>query len=300
MPLDPIMTWPAFTPADLPRLRDLDRPPVLAVIGDPVAHSRSPQMHNPALAARGIDGQYIRLHARPEEFVETVRLCREAGLVGVNCTIPHKVAALEMANVVDPAARRLGAVNTLVFREGAVLGFNTDGPGLQRALAEEFQTELRELRILVLGAGGGAGRAAAIQCALAGCAQLTLINRTREKIDRLASDLADLLPADRLRRQIEPDLREVDLVINATSVGMKAGDPELVPRTAFQPRHLVYDMIYSPPETPLLTAARAAGATVANGLSMLLHQGAASFEHWFGAPAPLDAMRRGLRESFSD
>jgi shikimate dehydrogenase len=292
------MSFPFFELSDLGQLSVLEPPARLAVFGDPVAHSRSPQMHNPALEARGIAGQYVRLQVRPSEFCEVLEWCREAGFAGVNCTIPHKFAAFAAADEVDPLARQLGAVNTLVFRGGRVLGFNTDGPGLVRGLAEDFQTELKDLRVLVLGAGGGAGRAAAIQCALAGCAQLTLFNRTRDKAESLARELLSVLPAVPTCLQDHPDVREVDLIINATSVGMKPDDPALITAADLRTHHLVYDMIYSPPNTPLLREAKAAGARAANGLSMLLHQGAASFAHWFGEPVPLEAMRRGLLESF--
>ena len=294
------MPWPVFTPAQIPDLPRLSPPARLAVFGDPVAHSRSPQMHNPALLARGLDAQYVRLHVRPEEFAAAVRACRDAGFIGLNCTIPHKLAALEIADDLDPLARRFGAVNTLTFRDHRIIGHNTDGPGLQRAVEEEFARPLDSQRVLILGAGGGAGRAAAIQCALAGCPHLTLVNRTREKVDLLARELATFYPQDRLALQTQPDLSDIDLVINASSVGMNPGDPCLVDPLQIKPWHHVYDMIYSPPETPLLAAARTAGARAANGLSMLLHQGAAAFEWWFGPPAPLDAMRRGLLESLRE
>lgn len=294
------MSWPVYTVAQIPDLLRLSPPGRVAVFGDPVAHSRSPQMHNPALLSRGIHAQYVRLHVRPEEFDEAVRACQAAGLVGVNCTIPHKLAALEIADELDPLARRLGAVNTLHFRDGRILGHNTDGPGLRLALEEEFGRPLPGQRVLILGAGGGAGRAAAIQCALAGCPCLALVNRTRAKIESLARELSAFYPAGRVHLLAEPDLRDVDLVINATSVGMKPDDPPLLDPACIEPRHCVYDMIYNPPETPLLAAARAARARAANGLSMLLHQGAAAFEIWFGPPAPLDAMRRGLTDSLRE
>jgi shikimate dehydrogenase len=271
-----------------------------AVFGDPVGHSRSPQMHTPAMKARGIDGQYVRIHVRPDEFLRALDWCRAAGFVGLNCTIPHKLAALEAADEVDPLARRLGAVNTLVFLGDKVLGFNTDGPGLLRALDEEFHRGPRGLRVLVFGAGGGAGRAAAVQCALAGCAGLTLVNRTREKAEAVAAEVAGMVPDCRVAVGTAAEVAQADLIINAASVGMSPEDPELVPRSLFRPDHFVYDMIYSPPETRLLRDARAAGARAANGLSMLLHQGAASFAHWFGEPVPIGAMREGLRRSFSD
>lgn len=292
------MAWPFYTLAQIPDLLQLKPPGRVAVMGDPVAHSRSPQMHNPALTARQIDAQYVRLHIRPTEFVDAVRACLTIGLTGVNCTIPHKLAALNIADELDPLARSLGAVNTLVFRGGRIYGHNTDGPGLRLAVEEEFGQSLSEQRILILGAGGGAGRAAAMQCALVGCRHLTLVNRTREKSVALVRELASIFPSDRITLQSESDLREVDLVINATPLGMKVDDPPPMDFSQIQRHHNVYDMIYSPPETPLIAAARAAGAGAANGLSMLLHQGAAAFKLWFGPPVPIDAMRQALNESF--
>lgn len=291
------MSRAVYTLADMDEAAALQPPARLAVVGDPVAHSRSPQMHNPALHERGLAGQYVRLHARPDEFPAAVRRARELGFWGLNCTIPHKVAALQAADEVDPQAARLGVVNTLVFRGEKVLGFNSDGPGLLRALQEEFGIQPAGRRVLILGAGGGAGRAAAIQCALAGCDRLLLANRTLEKAERLADELTGFFPRERLELLRRPDAAEADLIINASSVGMKPEDPPLLEPGQILERHCVYDMIYHPAETPLLRLARDSGARAANGLSMLLHQGAVSFEHWFGPPAPLDAMRRGLQQA---
>ncbi len=292
------MAYPFFTLSTLREAAGSLVPPArLSVFGDPVAHSRSPQLHNPALRACGIDAQYVRLHVRPDEFTEALGLIRELGFYGTNCTIPHKFAALEAVDEADPLARRLGAVNTVVFRGGRTLGFNSDGPGLLRALRDEFGVAVRDLRVLILGAGGGAGRAAAIMCALDGCPRLVLVNRTADKVEAVRAEVASFAPQARLEVVTELDhatLAGVDMVINATSVGMKPEDPDLLPAGALGSGHLVYDMVYSPPETRLLQTARAAGAKAANGLSMLLHQGAVSFEHWFEQEAPLEAMRAGL------
>ena len=289
---------------------NLDPPARLAVFGDPVDHSLSPQLHNPALEACGIEGQYIRVHLPVEDLKKGLELTRSLGFVGVNCTIPHKFAALDAVDEVDDLARRLGAVNTVVYEEDAVLGFNSDGPGLVRALREEFSVDLHDLRVLIFGAGGGAGRAAAVQCAVEDCERLVLVNRTREKAEELMKELSSSFESDRLLAQVErlevidwnnealeEALKTVDLIINATSVGLKRTDPELLPRHLIEPFHLVYDMIYSPPRTKLLQSAANEGARVANGLSMLLHQGAISFEHWFNRDAPVDAMRTGLRKA---
>jgi len=291
---------------------DLTPPAKLAVFGDPVEHSRSPQLHNPALKACGIDAQYIRLHVLPDELKPALEKVRDLGFLGVNCTIPHKFAALEAVDVVDDLARRLGAVNTIVFEDGKMLGFNSDGPGFLRALREEFALDVHDLRILVLGAGGGAGRAVATQCAIEHCERLVLVNRSPEKSLLLAHQLAPYFAGDRLAGAVErlqavpweekalaEQLENTDLNINATSLGMKRADPDLLPSHLLQPHHLVYDMVYSPPKTRLLAEAAANGARTANGLSMLLYQGARSFEHWFNREAPVEAMREGLLASLA-
>ncbi len=288
----------------------LDPPARLAVFGHPVAHSRSPQLHNPALEACGLGLQYIRIDVPEGAVPHALARIRELGFLGTNVTVPHKFAALETMDFVDPAAARQGAVNTVVFEDGEMLGFNSDGPGFVRAVREEFSVDIRDLRVLVLGAGGGAGRAVAVQCAAERCERLVLANRTPEKADALAEELRPSLadervqgPSDRLAvcgldaASLSGVLGEIDLIINATSVGMKRTDPDLLSESLIQPHHLVYDMIYSPPRTRLLAAAEAAGARAANGLSMLVHQGAISFEHWFDRAAPITVMRDGVLAS---
>jgi shikimate dehydrogenase len=297
--------WSAVAGGETPPIR-------LSVFGDPVAHSRSPQMHNPALAAAGIAAAYARVHVRPEELREALRLLPEIGFIGTNVTIPHKKAALEIMDEVDPPARRAGGVNTVVIEGGKLIGFSTDGPGLARAIRADFGIDLRDLRVLVLGAGGGAGRAIAVQCAIEGCSRLVLVNRTFERARALAAELAPSLRETRatgpmVRLEAAPwsdsalaaQLPHVDLVINATSLGMASGSAEgrrgsPVPVSLLRPSHLVYDTVYTAGRTPLLLAADEAGARGANGLSMLLYQGALSFEIWFGRPAPVEVMRAAL------
>jgi shikimate dehydrogenase len=218
--------------------------------------------------------------------------------------------ALAACTSLDPLAADLGAVNTVVFEAAGIRGFNTDGPGFVRAIRDEFAVDLRDLRILLLGAGGGAGQAIAAQCAREGCERLVLVNRTLDKLVPLAARLgpwfhSDRLegPGDRLRVLAldDPALRgaaaESDLIINCSSLGLRHGDPAPLPESLIGPWHLVYDTIYQPPKTALLRAAAAAGARVGNGLSLLLHQGALAFEIWFPGDAPLAAMRAGLAGS---
>lgn len=299
-----LQRWPEVS-------RDFARPARLAVIGDPVAHSRSPQMHNPALRAAGIDGEYVRVHLRPDELAEGIAAMKAAGFLGFNVTIPHKSAVFDLVDDMTETARRVGAVNTVAIDGETLTGHNTDAPGLRRAIREAFTMDLRDLRVMIVGAGGGAGRAAAVQCAMDHCERLVLVNRTVGKARELAAELRGLFhdperlegPADRLvaipweERAMERELGQIDLVLNATSLGMKRTDPEVVPRRLIQPHHLVFDMVYSPPRTRLMAEAEEEGAKAANGLGMLLWQGALAFEFWFNRPAPVEAMREGLMGS---
>lgn len=289
------MNWDAgrFTP-----------PARLAVIGDPIAHSRSPQMHNPALRACGIDAQYIRVQVPVGHVVQAFRQFAACGFLGVNITIPHKFEALDAVDVLDPLARQLGAVNTLAIRDGKLHGYNSDGPGFLRSVKEAFGAEVKDLRVLILGAGGGAGRAVAVQCALEGCPQLVLANRTAAKAETLAAEVSKLSPQTKVKviawtdEAVAAEMAGTDLLVNATSLGMKSGDAKLLPAEAVAAHHLCFDMVYrADGETPLLADAQKAGARVVDGLTLLLHQGAISFEHWFGRPAPLEAMRAGLRDA---
>ena len=286
--------WERVTAAEPMPLR-------LAVLGDPVAHSASPQMHNAALAECGIAARYCRLNIRPEEFADALRMLAGKGFIGVNCTIPHKAAALAAVDDADENARRSGGVNTIVFgADGKLRGFSTDGPGLARAVREQLGVELADMRVLVLGAGGGAGRAVAMHCASAGARGLTLINRSVEKLQPLHDAIAAFYPRESLAIAPWEDaalahaLDASDLIVNCSALGMRTDDASPISAALLSPRHLLYDTIYTAARTPLMRAADTAGARSANGLSMLLHQGALSFEHWFHRPAPLEVMRAAL------
>ena len=292
--IEDLRDWRAVT-------ADCDPPLRLAVIGDPVAHSVSPQMHNAALAALGIPARYTRLHIKPDELTEALGLLHKSGFIGINCTIPHKAGVLDAVDDADEHARRAGGVNTVVVgKNGKLRGFSTDGPGFSRAVQESFGIGLRHLRVLVLGAGGGAGRAIAMQCAEEQCPALTLLNRSLDKLEPLLEDIAKVCPFDRVSSGDLSDLflkiglANSDLIVNCTALGMKPGDKSPAPARHIEARHLLYDTIYVGHRTPLLTAGDTVGAKGANGLSMLLHQGALSFKLWFEREAPIDAMRRAL------
>jgi shikimate dehydrogenase len=267
----------------------------LGVLGWPVAHSRSPAIHNAALAALGMDDwHYQRLPVPPELFAETAGALGRSGFRGANVTIPHKHAALALADTASDAAREIGAANTLSFSDaGAIAAENTDAPGLIAALEQSS----RGLRALVLGAGGSA-RAAVWALREAGAAEVSVWNRTHARAEALARDLGA-----RAVRAPTP----AELLINCTSVGLTAANVE---RSATEDEALnqlgltfdqvgeysyVVDLVYSSGSTQLLAAARAHGARTLDGLDILVAQGALSLELWSGRPAPLDVMRAAAR-----
>lgn len=289
-------------------------PPIhFAVLGNPIAHSASPAMQNAALADRKIDARYVRLHVHAEELSESIRLMREHGFLGANLTIPHKIAALPLVDDLSEGAQRLGAVNTLLFDRGRVLGFNTDGPGFVRALRSEFGVDLHDLRVLILGAGGGAGRALAAQCIDSKCERLALVNRDVAKAQALVDQLAPgwkddtrvLGPVERLKAvvfdddAISAELEHTDLIVNCTPVGLHYTDPLPLPPRLLRAHHLVFDTVYFGGNQPtrLESAAREAGARAVSGHALLLHQGALAFEIWFNRPAPLEVMRAALAQA---
>ncbi len=268
-------------------------PPIrLGIFGDPVEHSRSPQMQNAALEACRLHMRYARFHIRADELPAALRLLPSLGFIGVNLTIPHKMAAVAAVDEVDEFALSAGAINAVRVSGKALVGVNTDGVGFSRAIQTDLGRELRDLRVLLLGTGG-AGRAIALQCARDGCKHLVLANRTNEKAQELAAELkASVIEWN--DEQLRSQLAATDLVVNATSLGLKSSDPAPVPADSLGPQHLVYDTVYARHETALAAEARRAGARHANGLSMLLHQGALSFEKWFERPAPIEVMRAAL------
>jgi shikimate dehydrogenase len=296
--------------ADLHTLDDLssrerldaghDRPARLAVIGCPVAHSASPRMHQPALDEAGIAARYVKIEIEPGQVAEAFRRMRALGFIGCNVTVPHKFEAMAACSAVDPGAVEMGAVNTVRFEDDGIRGFNTDGPGFEAAIEEAFSIPLRGQDILIAGAGGGAGGALAAHCARAGVRRLVLANRSLDKIEALACSIRGHhpeLPVTVLALD-DPSLpetaRQCGLLVNTSSVGLKADDPSPLPPASFTAGQRVFDTIYQPPRTAFLAAAGAAGARTANGASMLLHQGIHAFRLWFPGSDPAAAMRRGL------
>ena len=286
-----------------------------AVFGHPVKHSASPAMQNAGIAALGLDWRYVAFDVEPQNLREAIAGAKAMKFIGLNLTVPHKLLAMEMVDVLDESAQAWGAVNTIRFEardaegewkplhafvdvpgEIRSHGFNTDANAIALAIREDLNVELNGARVLLLGAGG-AGRAAALKLAEQRVRELFLVNRTRSKAEELAREIVRRFPS--VQVQTHYPRGRVDLVLNATALGLKSEDALPLSDGAFalQNAAAVYDMIYRPAETPLLRAAKAAGCRAANGLGMLLHQGAKALEIWSGRRAPIDAMRRALEEN---
>jgi shikimate dehydrogenase len=284
----------------------------LAVLGHPIRHSLSPAMHNAALTELGREQaafaawHYHRFDVPPEDLPRALALFHQRGFRGLNLTVPHKVIAFERVTSITPEARLIGAVNTLLRTEvpGGWEGRNTDGYGLATAVRESLGIDLAGAAVILLGAGGAA-RAAAVECLQRRCASLWIANRTLARLEALLAllrPLGDGLPVRGFDPQSPPaGLPPGTLVINATSAGLRTEDPPPIDLTRLPRPAGVYDMIYNPPQTPLLRQAAALGVPQANGLAMLVHQGAKSLEHWSGIPAERTApvMMRAARAALS-
>ena len=292
--------------ADLRRWKSIAPSIRLGVLGDPVAHSLSPQTQNAALKACKIDMQYARFQISPDELQSALDLIRELNFVGVNLTTPHKIAASKLMDEIDDNVRRIGATNTVKIDNAKLRGYNTDGKGFARAVRQEFAVDLRDLKVMILGAGGAA-RAIALQCAREDCERLVIANRTFATAQKLAEELREYFAGPRVlgpvpRLQAIPweeaairfQIAHLDLIVNATPLGLNRSDPSPIPARLLAPHLMIYDTVYREGRTPFVSAAIEAGARAANGLAMLLYQGALAFEIWFEREAPIEAMREAL------
>lgn len=286
---------------ELPELSGKTRP--YAVLGHPIGHTLSPVMHQAAFRALGMDALYSAFDVRPDDLLEVLSAMARMGFQGVNLTIPHKEVAFRGLVHLDESAELLGAVNTVQFLDDRLVGHTTDGYGFLQAHEEAFGGGVEGETVFVLGTGG-AGRTAALVAARAGAAGLLLCDSDTTRVHTLCAELAERfpgVPVSGLEPGEAPEhVAEAGLIIQATPVGMKPDDPVLLPTEVFGPGQRLFDMIYMYPETGIMKAARQAGADVANGLGMLLHQGAKSFEIWTGTTPPIDAMRRALESKVYD
>ncbi len=278
----------------------------IALLGHPVAHSISPRFQQAALDALGVEATYEAWDVRPEEIAIAVERLRSGDLLGANVTVPHKVAVMRLVDRPDALAEWVGAVNTVVNRNGVLEATNTDVAGILRTF-EGAQVPLAGKRIALIGAGGAA-RAVVVAMRQAGAGRVTIVNRTRARAEELAPlggaelDLrfAPLDPSDATFRST---LRDADVVVQSTSVGMRHGPAEHdspVPADAVGEGQVAFDLVYVPEETAFLRNAAAHGAVAIGGLDMLVHQGAASFELWTGRPAPLDVMFHAARTALAE
>jgi shikimate dehydrogenase len=261
--------------------------PLGGVVGRPIAHSRSPRLHRHWLARHGIAGDYVAMDVGEADLAEVVRVLPRAGFRGVNVTVPHKVAALRLADEATERARRVGAANLLVFEDGRVLADNTDGEGFLASLRQGAPGwEPAAGPATVLGAGGAA-RAVVVALLDAGVPGIVLTNRTRAAAEALRVEFGERL---RVVDWVAAGnaIEEGALVVNTTSLGM-TGKPGLrVPLDGLRPGQVVTDLVYAPLETRLLREAREAGAVAVDGLGMLLHQAVPAFERWFGVRPAVD------------
>ena len=288
---------------------------ICAVYGHPVKHSASPAMHNAALHALGLDWRYLAFDVHPDSLPDALRGAAAMRFMGLNLTVPHKILAMDLVDELDESARTWGAVNTVLFEgqtggagwtplrdcdleavtEIRTRGFNTDADAITRSLQEDLGLQLSGTTVLLLGAGG-AGRTAALKLASEGVKQLYLVNRTLSKAEGLAREIQQRFP--NVKAVLGYPEGPVDLVMNGTSLGLNADDPLPFEASRFSLKQAAaaYDMIYRPSETRFLAEAAQNGCKTANGLGMLLYQGAKALEIWTGTPAPVDLMRATLRE----
>jgi shikimate dehydrogenase len=269
-----------------------------AVLGHPIGHTLSPVMHNASMEALEFDGIYLALDVHPDRLMEVLPSMALMGFAGVNLTVPHKEVAFQGLDKLDASAELFGAANTVEFTADGMVGHNTDGYGFLKALEEAFGKIVEGDSIFVLGCGG-AGRATALQAAMKGVKSLVLADIDEERVQRLEDEIKSHAPQVEIVQALEKSAqitlcRESDLVVQASPVGMKKDDSSLLPPEAFREGQRAFDLIYMYPETAFLTTAREAGAEIANGLGMLLHQGARAFEIWTDVEPSVPAMRKAL------
>ncbi|MDX1953484.1 MAG: shikimate dehydrogenase [Verrucomicrobiota bacterium] len=286
-----------------------------AVYGYPVKHSASPAMHNAALNHLRLNWRYAGFDVVPEHLGAAIAGAAAMNFIGLNLTVPHKMLAMKLVDVVDERARKYGAINTVRFETNVngewkpigqtsanetqkirSHGFNTDADAIIRSIREDIGIHLPESRVLLLGAGG-AGRVAALRLAEEGVRELWLVNRTASKVQELMKEINSVCPG--VLVQIGYPEKKIELVINATSAGLRPEDglPFEVGKFSLRNSGYAYDMIYRPAETPFLIEAKRSGCKISNGLGMLLYQGAAALELWTGVPSPIEVMREALKRN---
>jgi shikimate dehydrogenase len=265
---------------------------ICGLIGDPVEHSMSPAMHNAAFKKTGLDYIYLPFRVTPENLPGAISGLRSLNLRGMNVTIPHKVSVIPLLDELEPMAKKIGAINTIVNDNGYLKGYNTDAEGFLKSLSEKDIAPSGK-KIVILGAGG-VSRAISFTLAEQG-AEIAILSRSQkiEWAEKLTINKSKVLAMELNNTNLKSVLSHADILVNATSVGMSPDtDNTLVPQELFRPGMLVFDVIYNPEKTRLLADAEKAGAVAVGGLDMLIWQGALSFELWTGIKAPADVMKK--------
>jgi len=276
-----------------------------AVIGDPVHHSMSPQIHNSAFQACGLDMVYVAFHVKKGDVGRALEGVRSLGIRGLSVTIPHKVDVIPYLDQIDEISGQIGSINTVVNEGDRLVGYSTDGPGALRALAAR-SVETRGRNVLLLGSGGAAR---AVAFSLADSEEppwLTILAIEEEEARQLRSDLTDKTNLPLTTKRLNPEtlrdaMAEADIVIHATPVGMSPRtDETLVPRHLIKAGQVVFDIVYTPLETRLIREAAAVGALTVAGLGMFVHQAAIQFELWTGQNAPIRLMEDTVRGALGE
>lgn len=300
------MTEPAAqtTPAAQEAVHPINSHTIMyGVFGDPVRHSKSPVMLNRAFRETGVNAAYSAYHVTPERLKEAILGIRALGFGGVNVTIPHKVEVMRYMDEIDEDARAIGAVNTMVNKNGRLIGYNTDGIGYVRSLTEESGFQVRGKRLLIIGAGGAA-RGVAYALAKENPSAIWIANRTKERASELAGLIGIRAECCGIGLDELDGIGEIDLVVNTTSSGMHPNVEQLPVDEDWIRRHIgvgitVSDLIYNPMQTRLLALAAERGAQTHGGLGMFIYQGAYAFEYWTGQEAPVQAMRETVEAALS-
>ncbi|OOE13692.1 shikimate dehydrogenase [Fictibacillus arsenicus] len=266
------------------------------VIGDPIEHSLSPVMHNEAFKQAGIQGSYEKKKVTSGDLPSFLQYLKESDYAGCNVTIPHKVAIIPFLDEIDPEAEKIGAVNTVVNNNGKLIGYNTDGKGFLLGLKEKISKPLREMNILLIGAGGAA-RSIAYALLQENPEKLFIANRSAERLDLLVKDLNKICVEPLSLKKAESELSSFDVLINTTNAGMYPNiDTEPILLTQLKNDAVVCDIVYNPLKTKWLQTAENKGAIIDNGVSMLVMQGAMAFEKWTGTFPDTNKMKEAVND----
>ncbi|MDD5432343.1 MAG: shikimate dehydrogenase [Candidatus Omnitrophica bacterium] len=271
---------------------------IYGLIGNPVKHSLSPAMHNAAFKALKINAEYQLFELKPEEIKKFISELNKINISGLNITVPYKEQIIPFLSLLSDEAKLIGAVNTIKVSGNKLAGFNTDAPGFIMHLTKDLKFSPQGKSVCIIGAGGAA-KAVTVSLANAKVKSISIFDIDSKKMDALVSQLRNNFKAIKINSASSIDslgIKECDLLVNTTPIGMRENDPCLVREELIHKDLLVYDVIYNPKETKLLKLAKEKGARFSNGLGMLLYQGVAAFEIWTEGKAPVEIMRAALEE----